>query len=285
MRDRKIKLKQQLHASLREKYSQGYGHKKHEIKDEHNSTNMIHSTNTYKTYNDAVRKFADWCKTQNIKDMDTAKTNIPQYMEHLKTEGYAASTMSTKMNGICKAFGIRTTDVDYKLPQRKRSDIVRSRDVAARDKHFSPSKNKDLIKFCESTGLRRRELEALKGSDLVQKGDKTYLHVQNGKGGKKRYVEVLEGGRSLVRNMCERAGTGNVFPRVHSDADIHFYRGNYAKALYHKYARDLKTLDRSEKYYCRGDMKGKIYDRQAMAIASKNLGHERISVIAGHYLY
>ena len=37
-------------------------------------------------------------------------------------------------------------------------------------------------------------------------------------------------------------------------------------------------------YVCRGELKGTIYDRKAMAIVSDALGHNRISVIAGHYL-
>mgnify|MGYP006922399914 CR=1 FL=1 len=36
-----------------------------------------------------------------------------------------------------------------------------------RDGHFSKTNNDELIKFCQGTGLRRSELEALKGKDLV----------------------------------------------------------------------------------------------------------------------
>ena len=284
MRNREIKLRKQLHDSLREKYAQGYGKPKHGLKDEHNSTPAIHSTNTYKTYNRAVNAFADWCKGMDIKDMPTAQKRIPEYMDKLNAEGKSAFTQSTIMSGLAKAFGIHTTDINYKLPQRKRSDIVRSRDIAARDRHFSPEKNQELIRFCEATGLRRRELEALRGSQMTFKGDKVFIHVKNGKGGKERLVEVVKDER-LVKDMCERAGEGKVFPRVHGSADIHFYRGNYAKAIYRKYARDINKLEKHEKYYCRGDMKGQVYDRRAMQIASENLGHNRIDVIASNYLY
>ena len=284
MRERPIKLRKQLHDSLREKYNQGYGKAKHGQKDVHNSTPAIHSTNTYKTYNRAVNKFADWCKEKGIKDMPTAKKHIPEYMDKLNQEGKSAFTQSTVMSGLAKAFGIHTTDIDYKLPQRKRSDIVRSRDVAVRDKHFSAEKNQELIRFCESTGLRRRELEALRGSQMTTDGKNVFLHIRNGKGGKERRIEVV-GDKKLVYDMCKRAGEGKVFPRVHNGADIHFYRGNYAKAIYHKYARDINTLQKHEKYHCRGDMKGQVFDREAMRIASENLGHNRIDVIANNYLY
>lgn len=284
MRNREIKLRKQLHDSLREKYNQGYGKPKHGQKDVHNSTPAIHSTNTYKTYNRAVNGFADWCKDKGIKDMPTAQKHIPEYMAKLNQEGKSAFTQSTIMSGLAKAFGIHTTDINYQLPQRKRSDIIRSRDVAARDKHFSAEKNQELIRFCEATGLRRRELEALRGSQMVLKGDKVYLSIENGKGGKKRLVEAVKDER-LVKDMCERAGSGKVFPKVHNGADIHFYRGNYAKAIYRKYARDISTLEKHEKYFCRGDMKGQVFDREAMRIASENLGHNRVDVIANNYLY
>lgn len=42
--------------------------------------------------------------------------------------------------------------------------------------------------------------------------------------------------------------------------------------------------DTGDAYVCRGDLQGIVYDRKAMEIASKALGHNRISVIAGHYL-
>ena len=42
--------------------------------------------------------------------------------------------------------------------------------------------------------------------------------------------------------------------------------------------------DGEEIYCCRGDLAGVWYDRKAMLIASRNLGHNRVDVIAGHYL-
>jgi hypothetical protein len=119
---------------------------------------------------------------------------------------------------------------------------------------------------------------------LVLKGEKVYLQVENGKGGKKRLVEVI-GHKNHVVRMCQLAGSGNVFPKVHSAFDEHFYRGNYAKNLYKQYERDLNALSKQEKYFCRKDMKGHVFDREAMRITSENLGHNRIDVIANNYLY
>ena len=49
--------------------------------------------------------------------------------------------------------------------------------------------------------------------------------------------------------------------------------------------RDRLTRYRSMTvYYCRKDKKGLWYDKEAIKITSKALGHNRISVIAEHYL-
>ena len=50
------------------------------------------------------------------------------------------------------------------------------------------------------------------------------------------------------------------------------------------YARPIATLNHDEIYYCRGDRKGTWLDKKAMLVASKALGHNRISIIASNYL-
>ncbi len=279
---KKIKLRKLLKDTLYHKYEKGYGKPKSDKT--HNGTDAIHSHNTYKTYMREVEHFCVWAKENGISEIKEAAASVPEYLDQMQRDGKSAWTVSTALNAIAKAMNKSTKDFDYRLPKRHRADIGRSRGPAERDKHFSPEKNQDLIKFAESCGLRRRELEALKGSNLVIRDNKVYLHVENGKGGKKRLVEVI-GNKSHVIRLCQRAGSGNVFPKVHSCADIHFYRGNYAKNLYRQYARDLKALSTAEKYFCRGDMAGKVFDREAMRITSENLGHNRIDVIANNYLY
>ena len=55
--------------------------------------------------------------------------------------------------------------------------------------------------------------------------------------------------------------------------------------MYDKYARKEKDIPPNERYVMRKDRAGEVFDRFAMAVASKNLGHNRISVIAQSYLY
>ena len=46
-----------------------------------------------------------------------------------------------------------------------------------------------------------------------------------------------------------------------------------------------KIYRQKERYIMRKERAGEVYDKQAMEIVSKNLGHNRISVIAQSHLY
>ena len=63
--------------------------------------------------------------------------------------------------------------------------------------------------------------------------------------------------------------------------DKHGYRREYAQAVYESIARSVAEIPRKDRYICRGDRKGVIYDKQYV---SRQLGHNRVSVIAVHYL-
>lgn len=284
---KKIKLRKQFNDILFDLYKKGHGLPKH--KDEHNSTRLIHSDSTFKTYHAQCMRFVDFCYDQGVKfDMDEAFKLIPAYGRKLEDEGKSAWTIYTAINAIAKAFGVSTQELGYKPPKRERASVKRSRYANEMDKHFSVENNKNLITFCQCFGLRRRELEALTG-DMMKRSKRGRLcvYVQNGKGGKKRWVPFCGTPKEekLVVDLMTQASATKVFPYVHSKADIHGYRSVYACKLYKSLARPIETLKSSEKYVCRKDKAGVVYDREAMAIVSRALGHNRISVIANSYLH
>ena len=90
---------------------------------------------------------------------------------------------------------------------------------------------------------------------------------------------------AMVQQMCRTAADGRVWPHVSSSADIHSYRADYCQRIYLQHARPIDQIPTSDRYYCRGDRKGLILDKSAMLEASRALGHNRIDVIASHYLY
>ena len=87
-----------------------------------------------------------------------------------------------------------------------------------------------------------------------------------------------------VVNRMTFAGSEKVWSKVPNGADIHSYRSQYATKMYNSLARDREQIPKGDRYCCRGDLKGVWYDKQAMREVSNALGHDRISVIAGHYI-
>lgn len=274
--------------SLYHKYSQGYGHPKD--KGVHNETPYIHSHNTYKTYLAQCNHFVNWCYEQGIRNPEAAKKAVKDYIRHLEADGKSPWTVYTAISAIAKAFGCSTTVFGVKPPKRERASVTRSRYAVVRDRQMSLHKeeNRQLIDFCKSTGLRRRELAQLHGDSLLQGADgRWYVHVNNGKGGKQRDVLII-GTDKHIRAVCDRmqqAGSNLVFQHVHSKLDVHYFRSCYACDLYRSIARDPADLPTKEKYICRKDKAGIVYDRKAMAVVSKMLGHNRIDVIANSYLH
>lgn len=181
---------------------------------------------------------------------------------------------------------------DVETDTRRRADIKRSRGDAVRDKHFSQRNNADLITFCRCTGLRRAELQDLRYEDFRlgapdgSEGPGLYVH-RSTKGGRVRQIQFVGSADEIAlccNIMSKGSGLSKVWGNVHSGADIHSYRADYATKVYQMYARPIETLKHDEIYYCRGDRKGTWLDKNAMLMASKALGHNRISIIASNYL-
>lgn len=168
-------------------------------------------------------------------------------------------------------------------PIRHRTDITRSRTAAQRDKNFNAENRKEFIEFCKGAGLRKSELDCLRGDQLLHKNGQYYIAVNRGaKGGRYREAPIISNVEEIVSRI-RNSGDGKVWDYV-PDLDVHFLRSEYCCTIYKKHARPLEDIPKKERYICRDDLKGVIYDKKAMLIASQCLGHNRISVMAGHYL-
>lgn len=123
----------------------------------------IFSYSTYKTYTKQISLYFDWIKKYHpeIKNINGAKRYIQKYID----KSPSAWTAATKLASLSKLYQIPSNKL-AKLPERKRADIVRSREETNREKAFSEERNKDLVHFCINTELRRFELEHLKGNQL-----------------------------------------------------------------------------------------------------------------------
>jgi len=267
-----------------------FGESKYQAKIEQSTSapEGIYSTSTLKTYMKHSNQFGKWAKENyEVKYIDNAKVHVEEYLQHRIDSSLSAWTIKLDSSSLAKLYGCKTTDFKIQTPARLRSDIQRSRNEVAHKKEFSETRNREVVDFAKGTGLRRHEMKQLKSSNLIEKNGKLYVHVERGKGGKVRFAEVRNEYREIVQERFNRVGSGEkIFQKdeLKNRMDIHGYRRNYAQLLYKSKERDLRCLSRSEKYFCRKDLAGTVYDKKAMLEVSRNLGHNRIDVIASNYL-
>lgn len=291
-------LSYQVNKQLSDMFS--FGESKHKFKISggvESAKEGIFSFNTARTYIRECCNFVKWVSKNvpGIKTVSDCRPYIRRYLSCVRKrngEKYSAFSLATKASAIAKLYGIKK----LKTPERTRKNIKRSRN----NKPGPYEKNHpEIEKFCDCTGLRRHELETLKGSQAYKRGGQAFIQIigNQAKGGKRREVPII-GDADFVLGLMAKAGNNKVFGKVSKGFDIHAHRAKYAAALYKQHARPLSVClsdpfydhtrgkwRKDSVYWCRKDKAGTWYDKKAMLYVSRALGHNRISVIAEHYLY
>jgi len=260
---------------------QAFGESKREAVSQGRDREKIFSVNTYKTYWKHTKYFIAYIKEHHPEctTLKSAKKYVNEWLQHRVDQGLSAWTIQAEAKAMGKLYGITPEDKDYFIPpKRNRQDIKRSRGVRVRDRHFSKTNNDELIRFCRGTGLRRSELESLKGKDLVTReqieaeisriealppGERTpgverhlevlkdtrmfdcefFTHVRSGKGGRERMSPIIgKDAGQIIERMQNTPAEDKVWQFVHQSADIHSYRGDYATAIYKATARPIKEI-------------------------------------------
>ena len=316
-----------LHQQIYDKLTsmQAFGESKRAAVAEGSDQDKIFSYNTYQTYYKHCKYFAKWIQDNHPEctTLKAARKHANEWLQERVDQGLSAWTIQTEAKAIGKLYGIKPGDKDYfDPPKRHRAEIKRSRTDTVRDLHFSKTNNDELIKFCQGTGLRRFELEKLKGRDLMTrtqieqelqrapadekrvgilqdalalKGE-YFLYIK-GKGGRERISPIIgKHTDQIVGRIQDTPADKKVWQHVPTMADVHGYRGDYATEIYRAHAREIDQIPfdkvhkgtghlyQSEVYSCRKDEAGKKLDRAAMLLASKALGHNRIEVVANNYI-
>lgn len=274
---------------LQTMFKKGFGTKRSTDKMNDDTRDKIYSKNTFETYKRQSRYFADWLEQSypEAKTIEQARDYVDEYLLHLIEIGKSPSSIATTKAALVKVY---QTDASafVETPARTRASITRSRLDVKQDSHISNKTEERLSRFTSATGLRRAEMLKIEADDLFFKGGKAYLSVTKGtKGGKARIVEIVGLSPGDTKDIVEwiQGQKGRLFPHITKHYDNHHYRAIYARRVYDKYARKEKDIPPNERYVMRKDRAGEVFDRLAMAVASKNLGHNRISVIAQSYLY
>jgi len=260
------------------------GEKKHLAKQQGTASEGIYSWSTYRTYLAKSCAFVKWAKEHHgCKTLTDARPYVDAYIQKYIDQNYSAWTQKTITSALAKLYGCSTKDF-IKTQPRHRSDITRSR-MGKGKARFSECRNKEFVGFCKATGLRRHETETLKPENLgFDEATGRYMLINvKGKGGRLRDCPILS--KNAIERMKNTPIGQKVWPKIPHNPDIHSYRADYCKAVYSLHARPIAELSRKEKYRCRKELRNVVYDKRAMLIASKALGHNRISVIAVNYIY
>lgn len=262
------------------------GESKHEAKRKGEPL-KIYMWETLKCYRRHTKAFVEWCRAvYGCRLLEECYQYAPEYMEGLRNYGYSSSTLKLIGCSIAKMYRCSMADLQIITPVRKRADITRSRGEKPSDIHFSEENNRDLVDFCRAIGPRKwKELKHIKGNQLLERDGVLYITGIKGKGGRMRDAPVLPEYNDIVRKLCEGAGNNSVFLKIPGHADVHSYRAEYAKEWYKRLARPVNSIPKKDRYYCRRDRAGIVYDRVALRKVSSFLGHTRESVVVEHYLF
>lgn len=289
-REKNIRLQGQ--DLLRQMFARGKGTKKHDDmknNDRKPAADKIYDHVTLQTYLQGWNKFCDFVSEQEIngRDLNMLEPYVQPFVDWLIEKKYSASTIHTWLSAVSKVLGLSLSNCQ--CPKRERAAITRSRYPVKSDAHFAPANHQDLVDFCRSVGPRNhKELAYIRGTDLVLMEDGSYaVNIRQGKGGKQRFAPIYGPPDRVAKvvELMKAAGDNLLFEKIPTAADIHSYRAEYACTTYKTHARPLAEIPRKDRYICRKDMAGVIYDKAAMLIASRALGHNRLDVIANSYLW
>ena len=272
-----------LHQQAYERFQKmlSFGESKRESIATGTEQGKIFSFSTYQAYWKHTKYFLSYIKQEHPEctTLKSAKKYVNEWLQTRVDQELSAWTVQLEAKAMGKLYGISPDSENYfKPPKRKREDIKRSRGDRVRDRHFSKTNNDELIKFCKGTGLRRSELEQLRGKGLITREqieselfrlsqiseDKRtiseekrlsmlrdaclfkgeyFTHVRNGKGGRERLSPIIgQNAEQIVTRMKNTLPDEKVWQHVHKSADIHSYRGDYATAIYKDFARPIEKI-------------------------------------------
>lgn len=250
----------------------------------------IYSKSTLKTYQKACEQYSKFLRAVHpeIKRFSGGSTFISEWLESLKNT-HSAWTLATYASGVACAYGMNKSDINFDFPKRKRANITRSR---GHESHRDSDPKYDDVKvFCKATGARRGGVLRVTKNDIRKREDGTYEVFLKEKNGMSGWRQVLPAFQDDVLRIFEKShgyqlpnGELRVFRKNLLPAEMHSNRAYYACELY-KYYESLGKYTTGEKYYCRCDMQGFVFDKGILKAVSEQMFHHRLDVIVTNYLY
>ena len=288
--DRANTFSGQILRTVKAMFARGYGKSKHKYKKSHHGkpdTTVCYSDQTALNCYKTAMTFLGWTLRSGLLARVHSWTAlvifIQVYLDE-RAETCSPYTVHTDVTYLCKLFGVPMSDYDY--PPRCRADVKQCRDTLVRFQVFE-RKYPELVSFCLCTGLRKgKELAVAQGDHLRFRRGEALLHVI-GKGGLVRDVPIIGSPEdcALAIRLCREAGSELIFPTLPREVPVHGLRAMYVSAQYLMLARPVAELPKEERYVCRGDYKGIVLDRTALAKISPTIGHKRVGVLVQSYIW
>ena len=203
-----------------------------------------------------------------------------EYLSYRQDSGKSKWTVDKDMAALNKVLKLEMTKKEIGLARKSYKESVRSRKDAKMDKKYNPEKYKDQITVAKATGIRRQSMLKISPENFIVDRNGVAISVKvKEKGGKTRIAKILDSYKQDVTNIInqsikEKGMSEKLFDKYTSKIDNHAFRGEYARNLYQE------LIDKQG--FNKADVQG--YDSNVLKTVSRNLGHERISVVIQHYL-
>lgn len=289
-------------AVIKQKWQAGKGKSRHLGKKEGDIYRYITSQKTFRDVSAVWRRFsqfvAERSKGDDLDSLESILKYADRYLQSCVDKDLSAWTLTTYKTHLGKVFDLPTT-VFIKTKPRQRADIKRSRHDVEIDKHISQVKHDFFEMVGGATGLRKSEMQAIRGTALSRERDEDgfYYFVTKGKGGRVRRSPIVarnEEEEQLILALFRQAGDFYVFNNRYNDVqtysvpknlDEHSHRAEYARRVYKHYERNVLDLPRKQKTFLRKDLRGHVLDKFAELKTSQALGHNRVDEFRRSYAY
>ena len=267
---------------------------------------------TRKTFEECVKKGVDmmnFCKEKyghRVPFSSISEQDIIDYLHERKALAEAgqltARTLAKEKSQLSKTFKLDLVNKFQLLPCTAESDKGRGADPC-----WNPDNHKEQLDFYRMTGARKGEYKLLNASEIRHYGAfikekykehgielKPDMHgrvfnlIPNFSKDGTRVVQVMvvhaKHGKTNVSKILpeHQERLAEIFknqeylkwlnPSDH--CNVHACRREYAQNLYQHFARNVLELPHEELYRCR-DGSGRVYDRQAVSIVARSLGHAK----------
>lgn len=289
-------------AVISQKWDAGNGKSRHLGKKEGKNYRYITSDKTFRDVSAVWRRFSQFVAEKSAGDdldsLDSILKYADRYLQSCVDKNLSAWTLTTYKTHLGKVFGLSTAAFIETKP-RQRADIKRSRHDVESDKHISQAKHDFFAMVGGATGLRKSEMQSIRGTALSRERDEDgfYYFTTKGKGGRVRRSPIVTNSKEeeqLILALFRQAGDFYVFNNRHNDVqtyavpkklDEHAHRAEYARRVYKHYERNVLDLPRKQKTFLRKDLRGHILDKFAELKTSQALGHNRVDEFRRSYAY